>query len=258
MGLVGFLRKGDLQKAIDNTSDFMASRKFLGKDGESAIAMDDSRQLICLVKSVKRGPFKQPEFRATVVRGCDLVECEIIEDGWSREKTSGAGAFGRAMAGGALGGPVGGLIGGFGASKKITKTVTRMDLKIVISSGEDPAYMVCFRDMPAAKGTFGGDAAYKQTLEEANQWLYRLRNMMRNEQTHASTVSQQNQSAAANDTSSSNEMPGRFEVFGVDKESGMDTRDVISANSAANAKVKIELQGIVVTSVRRMGEYATQ
>jgi hypothetical protein len=42
---------------------------------------------------------------------------------------------------------------------------------------------------------------------------------------------------------------GMYRVEGVDKESGMDTTWHTHASSAANAKVKGELQGIVVTSV---------
>ncbi len=44
---------------------------------------------------------------------------------------------------------------------------------------------------------------------------------------------------------------GRFRVSGVDKESGFDTSMVIDAESEANAKVKAELKGIVVTSVAK-------
>jgi hypothetical protein len=45
--------------------------------------------------------------------------------------------------------------------------------------------------------------------------------------------------------------PGKFRVVGVDRDSGMDVTDHIDAASAANAKVKAELRGIVVTRVER-------
>jgi len=44
---------------------------------------------------------------------------------------------------------------------------------------------------------------------------------------------------------------GRYCVIGVDRASGMDTTWYTAAASAANAKVKGELQGIVVTQVTR-------
>ncbi len=47
------------------------------------------------------------------------------------------------------------------------------------------------------------------------------------------------------------ETPGRFIVVGVDKATGMDTRLVIEADTAANAKVKAELKGVIVTNVLR-------
>lgn len=45
---------------------------------------------------------------------------------------------------------------------------------------------------------------------------------------------------------------GDFEIVGVDKESGFDTTWRVHAMSPANAKVKAELEGIIVTSVKRL------
>jgi hypothetical protein len=47
--------------------------------------------------------------------------------------------------------------------------------------------------------------------------------------------------------------PGMYEVAGVDRASRMDTTWRVRAESAENAKVKGELEGIVITSVRRIG-----
>lgn len=47
-----------------------------------------------------------------------------------------------------------------------------------------------------------------------------------------------------------NNSPGLFLVSGVDKETKMDTRLRIQADNADNAKVKAELQGMVVTGVK--------
>lgn len=46
--------------------------------------------------------------------------------------------------------------------------------------------------------------------------------------------------------------PGRFLVFGVDRESGFDTRVVLDADSEKNARIKGELRGIVVSSIERI------
>jgi hypothetical protein len=46
--------------------------------------------------------------------------------------------------------------------------------------------------------------------------------------------------------------PGRFRIAGVDRTSGADVTDHIAAESAANARVKAELRGIVVTKVERV------
>lgn len=45
--------------------------------------------------------------------------------------------------------------------------------------------------------------------------------------------------------------PGRFRVAGVNRDTRQDVVWSCDADSAANAKVKAELQGIIVTDVRR-------
>jgi hypothetical protein len=45
--------------------------------------------------------------------------------------------------------------------------------------------------------------------------------------------------------------PGRFLISGVDKATGFDVTEHVVADSAANARVKAELKGVVVTEVRR-------
>jgi hypothetical protein len=47
--------------------------------------------------------------------------------------------------------------------------------------------------------------------------------------------------------------PGRYKVSGVDRESKMDTSFVVHAESAENARVKGELEGIIVTRVEFQG-----
>ena len=51
---------------------------------------------------------------------------------------------------------------------------------------------------------------------------------------------------------SSDEGSGNYKVDGVDKQTQMDATLHIWANSAANAKVKAELEGVIVTSVAKI------
>jgi hypothetical protein len=48
------------------------------------------------------------------------------------------------------------------------------------------------------------------------------------------------------------ELPGRFQIIGVDRESKLDTTWTVNADNEANAKVKAELEGIIVTRIRRI------
>ena len=50
------------------------------------------------------------------------------------------------------------------------------------------------------------------------------------------------------------EFPGRFEIRGVDRETQLDSRIVVEADSPANARAKAELRGLVVTRVTRCRE----
>jgi hypothetical protein len=46
--------------------------------------------------------------------------------------------------------------------------------------------------------------------------------------------------------------PGRYRIFGVDRDSEMDTEIVVEAQTEANAKAKAELRGICVTDIKRL------
>jgi hypothetical protein len=48
------------------------------------------------------------------------------------------------------------------------------------------------------------------------------------------------------------DFPGTFEIRGVDRTTGLDTRLVLDADSPANAKAKAKLKGVVVTRVERL------
>ncbi len=50
----------------------------------------------------------------------------------------------------------------------------------------------------------------------------------------------------------SHEGPGQYRVEGVHKTTKLETAKYFQANSAANAKVKAELEDIVVTSVKKI------
>jgi hypothetical protein len=65
----------------------------------------------------------------------------------------------------------------------------------------------------------------------------------------ASSMSYDPESIAADATDDSN-VPRKFIINGVDRETKMDTTWRVTANSEANARVKAELEGIVVTSIK--------
>ena len=61
-----------------------------------------------------------------------------------------------------------------------------------------------------------------------------------------------NSTYAPADSAPQDAAPGMFEIVGVDRGTKMDTTWRVRADNAANAKVKAELEGIVVTSIKRV------
>jgi hypothetical protein len=57
----------------------------------------------------------------------------------------------------------------------------------------------------------------------------------------------------AEELAANRDRPGRWKVVGVDRATKMDTTFHTNADSEANARVKAELEGIVVTTVEYLG-----
>jgi hypothetical protein len=56
-------------------------------------------------------------------------------------------------------------------------------------------------------------------------------------------------SEQSNSESERSDVSGNFKIVGVDRETKMDVTTYVSADNSANAKVKAELEGIIVTKV---------
>ncbi|MGA3066082.1 MAG: hypothetical protein ABSF29_04460 [Tepidisphaeraceae bacterium] len=92
--------------------------------------------------------------------------------------------------------------------------------------------------------------------------LYVLQNVVRNADQEAKNkkllTESENHSRgfpvepALSPISISGDGPGRYRIDGVDRASKMDATQYIDAQSAANAQVKAELEGMVVTSITKV------
>lgn len=90
----------------------------------------------------------------------DLIDFELLEDGESKVK----GGFGKALIGGALGGTKGAIIGS-AASRKITETVSLLEIVIRTNDFGKPQY-----NIPFIKGfSLPKDANYRRLYDMAQE-----------------------------------------------------------------------------------------
>lgn len=90
----------------------------------------------------------------------DLIDFELIEDGESKIK----GGFGKALIGGVLGGSKGAIIGS-SASRKISETVSLLEIIIRTNDFNKPQYNITF-----IKGySLPKDANYRRIYDEAQE-----------------------------------------------------------------------------------------
>lgn len=153
-------RKDEVSKEIKKQSGFTASQEFIGVDGAGGVAIDESRELLCLVS--RRGAVLE----SRLVAYADVVSVELTEDGSSITKTSRSSQLGGAVVGGVLLGGVGAVVGGLTGSKKTSQKIKRVDLRVVIDDTKSPLHNVCFQNVEGARGGLIHNAA----ISQARHW----------------------------------------------------------------------------------------
>lgn len=152
--------KQAMERALGNLSGFTASKTYFSENGSAGIAIDETSQNVCLLT---------PHSPCRVVGFEDIVESEIVQDGYSITKSSITGQLGGAIIGGAIGGEAGAIVGGLGRKTKTEQQVKRIDLKIVVNDLTNPVHTVNFFDATAGRGmTTGGNAEF--AMEAAREW----------------------------------------------------------------------------------------
>ncbi len=143
-------------KNFEVTQRFFSEYKYPGE--QTGIVVDENSEKICFLSSIQ--PCQLFNFK-------DVIESEIIEDGYSVTKSSRTSQAGGAVVGGLLFGGAGAIIGGLSGSKKTTKNVTRIDLKIVVNDLSNPIYTINFLNRSAGRPVLSGEYEYKQAMEQA-------------------------------------------------------------------------------------------
>ena len=149
-------KKKAMEKGLGEQSDFSATQKIIGCDGNSGIAIDETRKKICLVSN------QLNKVSIRVVSYRDLLSSEIFEDGSTTTKTARTSQLGGALVGGILLGGVGAVIGGLSGKTKTTGKVKRVDLRLTVNDTQNPIHDVAFQNVEGNKGGLIHEAAMKQ------------------------------------------------------------------------------------------------
>lgn len=166
VGILGIAFSTSAQGARDETKqaipDYAATQSYEPKvwdKSQTGISIDEARHKICLSDHTKSNPYR-------VVNYHDILESEIVEDGYSVTKT----ARGSQLAGGVIGtvalGGLGMVVGAL-SGKTITKEkATSIDLRIVIKDTANPIHIVRFLSMETQKGGL----VHRNSMNEAKRW----------------------------------------------------------------------------------------
>lgn len=149
-----------MEAKLASLIDFNATQKFMGNNGNSGIAIDESRMKICLIK------FQYGELLMDVCSYRDLVSSEIFEDGNTVTSTSRSSQLGGALIGGIALGGVGAIIGGLSGKTVSTQKPKRIDLRITVDRTDAPVHDLNFMDIETSKDGI----IYTMSMQQARHW----------------------------------------------------------------------------------------
>ncbi|WP_419872928.1 SHOCT domain-containing protein [Candidatus Pristimantibacillus sp. PTI5] len=154
---------------LENHLDFKVSSSFKAVDYETSISVDESSKAICIMHS---GLSNSKTFSYK-----DIIEVQIIEDGYTISKTSRGSQIGGAVIGGVLTGGVGAIIGGLSGDAVQTSKVKRIDLKLIVNDTTKPVFLINFMNeldeksgMKFKMGVTKESEKYKLAIEQVRHW----------------------------------------------------------------------------------------
>jgi hypothetical protein len=153
-------KKKKMEKILGERSDFSATQKIMGCDGNSGIAIDETRKKVGLISN----EFNIVSIRVFSYR--DLLCSEIFEDGSTITKTVRTSQVGGALVGGLLFGGVGAVIGGLSGKTETTGKIKKIDLRLTVNDTKNPIHDVAFQNVEGNKGGL----IHKAAMKQARHW----------------------------------------------------------------------------------------
>lgn len=180
-------KKNAIYSRLSSISDFTATKKVLGVDGQSGIAVDLERKKIALLTSPTPSNEQPATFKEAIeaikvgieqskisadkvsVRIFDykeLLSVEVHEDGGVVTRTSRTSQLGTALLGGIAFGGIGALVGGLTGKTVSSEKVKKLELRIIVNDANRPLHDVCFQNVKGKKGGL----INSQAAQLAREW----------------------------------------------------------------------------------------
>jgi hypothetical protein len=154
----------NLDLKLASLDDFTITKKVIGKDKKTGLAIDLDRNKICLISDISA----QASLKVILYK--DIFACELYENGNTITETSRANQLGGVLVGGILLGGAGAIIGGLSGKTKTTGTVETVELRLIINDAEKPVHDISFLSSELDKGGIIEKGLYKNIMREARYW----------------------------------------------------------------------------------------
>jgi len=118
---------------LDRLEGFSSTKKLVGPWG-----------LIAIDNASKQVAFKEGTSGIRKYAYSDILGCEVVEDGETTYRKSGA--LGRAVVGGIIAGGAGAIVGGISAKGQENREVKTVDFKLLLRDTSNPSFRIRFFD----------------------------------------------------------------------------------------------------------------
>jgi len=151
----------NIEKELSHLKDFTVTRKFVGVDLSTGLAIDENRQKICLLDYRLTGSGHR------VLPFSDVLSAEMFQDGASVTKTVRSSQVAGALIGGLAFGGVGAIVGGLSGSTRTLKEDRRIELRLLVNDTRNPVHDVCFLEHESKPDS----SLYRDAFRNAREWL---------------------------------------------------------------------------------------
>ena len=155
-------QQSDREIASETIPDYVATQSYEPKvwdKSQTGISIDEKKRKICLTDHTQPNPYRVIDYQ-------DILQSEIVEDGYSVTKTArGSQLVGGVIGGVALGG-LGMVVGALSGTTTTKEKATNIDLRIVIKDTANPIHTVRFLAMETQKGSM----LHRSSMSAAQRW----------------------------------------------------------------------------------------